>query len=66
MLVYCYRIWSNDWTELDRLGLYAQRTEGWFSIGRGWVDYYVPESASTMFVLMNSELKYRSRDTWIM
>jgi hypothetical protein len=65
MHVHCYRIWSTDWAELDRLGLYAQRAEGWVSIGRGWVDYYVPEPASTMFVLMNSELEYRALDTWI-
>ncbi len=65
MLVNCYRLWSTDWPELDRLGLYAQRVGGWFSIGLCYVDYYVPETADTMFLLMNEGLKLRTQDSWI-
>lgn len=65
MLVKCYRLWSNDWQELDRLGLYVQRVGGWCSIGVCCVDYYVPETQDAMFLLMNDQLQYRWRDSWI-
>ena len=65
MLVKCYRLWSNDWGELDRLGLYVQRVQGWVSIGVCYVDYFVPETEDGMFLLMNDRLEYRWRDSWI-
>ncbi len=65
MLVNCYRLWSNDWPELDRLGHYVQRVGGWVSIGLCYVDYYVPETADAMFLLMNQRLELRRQDSWI-
>ncbi len=65
MLVKCYRLRSRDWQELDRLGLYVQRVGGWISIRVDAVDFFVPETVDSMFLLMNSSLEYRWRDSWI-
>ncbi len=65
MLIKCYRLWSNDIEELDRLALYVQRVDGWFSPGICWVDYYVPESVEAMFQLMSDRLELRREQAWI-
>ena len=49
----------------DPLSIYVQRVNGWFSVNRDSVDYYVPEDRAYMLYMYDSSIQRKSHKDYI-
>lgn len=64
MIYQCYRS-HMLFRDQDPLSIYVQRVNGWFSVNRDSVDYYVPEDRAYMLYMYDSSIQRKSHKDYI-